>query len=394
MLCLQIICVLVEFRAALRLETTDRTEFLFFLSDHGRDYEQGSMEFDVRFSHFLNSVAAVELQNSRVDALWKAVLNDFSDWSPEELDHLCGYRGEMSPSLGQLVEPSFIGVEHSLVTNVLPEEVSWEHLPSLQNIRNQGHCGSCWAISTATALAAHSELSGFNRTFSTQELVSCVPNPNHCGGTGGCHGATAELALAYAMRYGVATESAVPYAATVTACQSHVTGASIAADLQEAVSGASAVGVHSSTTRDVGPSLGMQAWHRLAENRLSPLMLALVHDGPVVSSVAAHKWFLYHTGIFDSCASVVNHAVVLVGYGQEPHRNLSYWKIQNSWGEFWGEGGRLRLLRHGSEEGEPCRVDRKPEQGTGCAGGPTEVTVCGECGLFYDNTLPRFRTEQ
>ena len=31
-----------------------------------------------------------------------------------------------------------------------------------------------------------------------QELVDCVPNPKSCGGTGGCSGATVELAMSYA----------------------------------------------------------------------------------------------------------------------------------------------------------------------------------------------------
>lgn len=30
-----------------------------------------------------------------------------------------------------------------------------------------------------------------------QELIDCVPNPNACGGTGGCSGATVELAMNY-----------------------------------------------------------------------------------------------------------------------------------------------------------------------------------------------------
>ena len=32
---------------------------------------------------------------------------------------------------------------------------------------------------------------------SAQELVDCVGNPHHCGGSGGCNGATTELAMAY-----------------------------------------------------------------------------------------------------------------------------------------------------------------------------------------------------
>jgi cathepsin L len=30
-------------------------------------------------------------------------------------------------------------------------------------------------------------------TLSPQQLVSCCPNPDHCGGTGGCYGSIPEL---------------------------------------------------------------------------------------------------------------------------------------------------------------------------------------------------------
>ena len=33
-----------------------------------------------------------------------------------------------------------------------------------------------------------------------QELVDCVPNPHACGGTGGCSGATVELAMNFVAR--------------------------------------------------------------------------------------------------------------------------------------------------------------------------------------------------
>ena len=36
-----------------------------------------------------------------------------------------------------------------------------------------------------------------------QELVSCMPNNDECGGVGGCQGATAELAFDYLAQYGL-----------------------------------------------------------------------------------------------------------------------------------------------------------------------------------------------
>jgi hypothetical protein len=48
-------------------------------------------------------------------------------------------------------------------------------------------------------------------TLSRQNLVDCAPNPDQCGGTGGCFGSTAELAFSYVAQNGIATEAAYPY---------------------------------------------------------------------------------------------------------------------------------------------------------------------------------------
>merc|ERR1712157_270743 len=42
--------------------------------------------------------------------------------------------------------------------------------------------------------------------LSTQEMTSCVPNPQQCGGTGGCAGSTSEVAYDWITQYGVVQE--------------------------------------------------------------------------------------------------------------------------------------------------------------------------------------------
>ena len=66
----------------------------------------------------------------------------------------------------------------------IAKEKNWLNLNALSHTANQGACGSCWAVATTRLLAAHSEISqGANaRTFSTQELIDCVPNKFECGG--------------------------------------------------------------------------------------------------------------------------------------------------------------------------------------------------------------------
>merc|ERR1719424_1235277 len=93
-----------------------------------------------------------------------------------------------------------------------------------------------------------------------------------------------------------------------------------------------APGVHSGipTTLLRSRSLGMHAWERLPPNSALPIMQALVQRGPVTASVFASNWFMYEHGIYDGCErdAVINHAVALIGYGQDHALGAKYWQIQ------------------------------------------------------------------
>uniref|UniRef100_A0A7S4R2E2 Peptidase C1A papain C-terminal domain-containing protein n=1 Tax=Alexandrium monilatum TaxID=311494 RepID=A0A7S4R2E2_9DINO len=309
---------------------------------------------------------AVLLQNSRVGALWKASLNRFADRTDAELRALLGHRRAMSsrhrrsaPSVSLHLQPGAAArsTASSSVGSMLSEKVDWRSsLRSSGFIRDQGSCGSCWAVATAGAVEMHAELrrarsESSPMQLSSSHLVRCVENPQHCGGSGGCDGATAELAFEFIMKHGIAVEPRTGNLMSVPSC------------------------------RHEGRRATVSNFVVLPVNREEPLLAAIATAGPVVVTVDAEKWYSYKSGIFDSCRpdAIVNHAVLAVGYDQ---RSLI---IRNSWGREWGEGGYIRLLRVGDGW---CGTDRHPEEGSGCLGGPKEVTVCGMCGVLMDSSYP------
>lgn len=218
-------------------------------------------------------------------------------------------------------------------------------------------------------------------------------------------GATIELAMDWVIKNGLSDDIEVPYAAHDGECKAHqaAEGSSLLQLLdrggvrsvspQQVASGGGEGGL--TTASSPGAQFGMMSWERLPENKYDDLLQAL-QDGPVGISVAASDWFDYSHGIFDRCVkdAVIDHAVVLIGYGQDA--GDGYWLLKNSWGPEWGEHGNMRLLRRGvsnaeDDEGSWCGVDHQPELGSGCDGGPTEVPVCGTCGILYDTVVPHFR---
>ena len=69
---------------------------------------------------------------------------------------------------------------------------------------------------------------------------------------------------------------------------------------------------------------------------------------PVSVGIAAFcsSMMLYNGGVLTkSCGTVLNHAVVIVGYGTDSATGLDYWLVKNTWGVNWGEQGYVRMVR-------------------------------------------------
>ncbi len=78
----------------------------------------------------------------------------------------------------------------------------------------------------------------------------------------------------------------------------------------------------------------------------SLLLRHLFQVGPLAIAVSAGSWGSYEKGIFDNKGvdgendnDIVNHAVLLVGYGVDEATGEKYYKIRNSWGPKFGEAG-------------------------------------------------------
>jgi len=198
-------------------------------------------------------------------------------------------------------------------------------------------------------------------TLSEQQILDCTPNPNNCGGTGGCGGGTVELAAARIMVMGgLSQEKDYPYVSGG--------GSNYPCDMTK-----------------FKPAVKVANYYDLPSNQAGPVLQYVGTNGPLAISVDASAWSGYESGVFDGCdmsAPDIDHAVQLVGFGTDSSLG-DYWLVRNSWGESYGEEGYIRLKRYATP---PCGVDTTPSDGDGCNGGPANVTVCGNCGILFDTT--------
>lgn len=341
---------------AVRMSQSLISSYENFRRDFGveRDSDNSS-DYWTRAALFEKRREEVRRHNELPDMGWSAALNKFADYTDAEFHGMLGHRLSQRSWVAESVfEQAAPSVEQA------PLSVDWrQKLHSSPRVKEQGACGSCWAVAATSAIETRAELLGHAQELSYEQLVDCVENPDECGGTGGCKGATAELAFEYVSKHGIALKKNYQ-------------------GYQSRGNGKCRPPAHVSVTA--------QGFMRLPVNQVEFLLAAVAREGPLVVSVDGSRWGFYGSGIFHGCDkdAVINHAVLCMGYGTD---HSDYWLIQNSWGTTWGEGGYIRLLRH-KKSGSYCGVDHFPQEGVGCKGGKPTMKVCGMCGVLSDSAYP------
>eukprot|EP00013_Stygamoeba_regulata_P019827 CAMPEP_0177658644 /NCGR_PEP_ID=MMETSP0447-20121125/16940_1 /TAXON_ID=0 /ORGANISM="Stygamoeba regulata, Strain BSH-02190019" /LENGTH=399 /DNA_ID=CAMNT_0019163303 /DNA_START=89 /DNA_END=1288 /DNA_ORIENTATION=- len=337
-----------------------------FEADFSRTYTTPE-ERAFRKGLFEKRLADVRAHNTRAGVSWKKGINHMSDHTDEERRARLGLRKDILYSTP--ITPN--GVRVMAATDGgdypdLPATVDWRELAAVGPTKDQGHCGSCWTFATAETVESYYKIThGELMDLSEQQILDCTPNPQHCGGTGGCQGGTGELAIDQIVKMGgLATEWTYPYvswAGPNFSC--NMTGR---ATYVKTVSG----------------------YGSLPSNEYFPVLAHLARVGPLAVSVDASAWGDYETGVFDACNQTtpdIDHLVQLVGYGTDREHG-PYWLVRNSWAANWGEEGYIRIRRNTDKT--PCGIDVTPGDGDGCEGGPAQVKVCGECAILYDAIFP------
>jgi len=354
-----VLCLQAAHGAAPRWnELTSDYSYDQYLKDFHK--QSGNLEGHARFARNLKAILE---HNAQPGVSYRRGVNQFTDAPPpppgRKVPDEATRRGITAP---QPIPAELL----SLAPEDLPAQVDWRDQGVVSPVKNQGHCGSCWAFATTATVESHIALStGLLFSLSPEQLVACAPNTDHCGGVGGCEGSIPELAYDYLIQEGgFAEEWSYPYYSfngRTTQCRN----------------------------QSITPAAGIAGYVKLKENNASAVMAALATVGPLAINVDASTWKDYESGVYDGCSydeMDIDHVVVLVGYGTDEETGQDYWLVRNSWSPSWGEKGYIRLKRD-PVDSTPCGVDNNPQDGTGCDGSTVQYP-CGMCGTVFDVSYP------
>jgi len=272
-----------------------------FKRDHNRNYD--TMEEEVeRFGHFLNNLKLADERNRKEKEMNGTAthgITRFSDMSQEEF---------VQKFLASKVEPS-----GAKVVNVphydLESSKDWTGKYTTP-VKNQAQCGSCWAFSATEQIESDSMRTlGTSYILGPQQLVSCTPFPSM-----GCNGGWTENAYEYVKKAGgIEQEKDYPYTSSTGntgSCKEDKSKFVVTVNDYYGVKGESSMGSY------------------------------VLGTGPLSVCLDANNWNTYTGGIMKSCGNQVDHCVQAVGVDTGSN---GYWKVRNSWGTSWGEGGYIRL---------------------------------------------------
>jgi cathepsin B len=224
---------------------------------------------------------------------------------------------------------------------------------NIDEVRDQGTCGSCWAVAAAGAMTDRICIQSngdVQDRLSEEDLLSC------CGFTcgNGCNGGYPSSAWGYFKRTGLVTggtygsgDGCYPY--EIAPCSHHVDGSYPKCDGE------------SRTPRCKKSCLNDLTWsadkHTSStrygvSSRVAAIQAEIMNNGPVEASFTVYGDFpTYKSGVYRHLTGsyLGGHAVKMVGWGVES--GTPYWLIVNSWNNEWGDQGTFKILRGNNECG-------------------------------------------
>jgi len=289
-------------------ESEYQDTFSTWMRSYNKSYS--SDEFQTRYSIFKNNLDFINTHNASPTKTFEVGLNAFADLTGAEFSR--NFKG-LKPKIytpGPAVKGSL----------ALPVSWDWTSQGAVTPVRNQGQCGSCWAISAVSALESACYIAKHKLVaLSAQNLMDC----SYSEGNEGCNGGLMDSAYEYVIKNkGIDTAESYPY-----------TGMSSTQCLYTVA--------HDGPCQYIG-------YKDVSSGSEADLQTAVYMQPVAVAIDASHSSFQFYTsGVYyePSCSpSNIDHSLLVVGWGTLG--TTDYWITENSWGVSWGLNGYIWMSRN------------------------------------------------
>jgi cathepsin X len=208
------------------------------------------------------------------------------------------------------------------------------------------YCGSCWAHGTMSALADRIKIArkglGIDINPSIQHLLNC-------GNAGSCYGGSIDgpyqwlVDLSKTTKSGISYETSQPY----LACSSD-SKEGFCPHIDTTCKPINVARTCGSFSAEGGPCSGLAQYPNVTASDYgsisgkAAMMKEIFNRGPIACGIDAMPLLNYEKGIIKTKGNGIDHVISVVGWGTDPQSGF-YWIVRNSWGEYWGEMGYVRV---------------------------------------------------
>merc|ERR1712159_694405 len=233
----------------------------------------------------------------------------------------------------------------------LPTNFTWRNVDGVNMAtmsRNQHvpqYCGSCWAHGSVSALGDRIKIArkaqGIDINLSVQHILNC-------GNVGSCHGGSVDGPYQWLHRIsktgkGISYDTSNPYMACSSESSEGICSAAKWECTDDNVARTCSTFPPSGFCGPIKnyPNATISEYGSIsgADNMAKEIYAR----GPISCGIDASPILKYTGGIASMAGEMVDHVISIVGWGKDQASGKQYWIVRNSWGEYWGEMGYIRV---------------------------------------------------
>jgi cathepsin B len=311
------------------------------------NYRAGSDNIEFRSIRNLEIIKEINSMNTT----WKAGINErFNKLSIEDIKGIMG----TFKNTNRKKDPNEKALPEKKVEKIanLPENFDlrekWPQCESIKEIRDQGACGSCWAMAAVDAMSDRICIRSkgkLQERMSAEHLISCC---DYCGN--GCFGGYPAAAWDYFQNEGLVTgglygdnKSCLPY--SFKPCDHNIEG-----KYGLCKGNGPTPPCRNSCNYGYDSYFMDDLWFGISSYSISKdeeeIKSEIFTNGSVQATYDVFEDLLaYKSGVYIHVKgeSLGGHSVRIIGWGIEDGNK--YWLIANSWNETWGNNGTFKIQR-------------------------------------------------